>query len=369
MSVVYKDIDDLSQKSSVAGTEKIPVSDTEYITPSQIASDTEKFFFVQGSSSAAGNGTSGEYLSTKWEGTVPGITTPVNGVKIAYRIATNTGVATAGAVLSIDGGTTYKPVVFDVNSVVANRYSVGSTILLVYNSTQTANGYLTSNVKSTITGCWQIMDYDSNTDTKVRQYQSGYNTGGSVGKYPILSRYAITNVNNSYDINYARFHTGVTLNTSTGEIEATSFKKTDGTSSQFLKADGSVDSNTYATTSQIPSVPVTDVTVGGSSVVSNGTAAIPAIPSAPGTLDTTATTAQSTSSSEALSGNISLHKIAKTGTYSDLIGTPTIPTVPTNVSSFTNDANYVKYVLCQDEAAYTAIQNKDSGTLYLIPES
>ena len=45
----------------------------------------------------------------------------------------------------------------------------------------------------------------------------------------------------------------------------------------------------------------------------------------PGTLNTTATTAQSTSSSEALSGDITLHKVAKTGTYSDLIGTPTIP--------------------------------------------
>ena len=103
------------------------------------------------------------------------------------------------------------------------------------------------------------------------------------------------------------------------------------------------------------------------------------IPAAPGTLNTTATTAQSTSSSEALSGNITLHKVAKTGTYNDLIGKPTIPaavtestvtgwgftkntgtyskpstgipasdlaagvipTVPTNVSAFTNDAGYL----------------------------
>lgn len=36
MSVTYKDIDLLSQKSSVAGTEKLPVSDTEYISPDQI---------------------------------------------------------------------------------------------------------------------------------------------------------------------------------------------------------------------------------------------------------------------------------------------------------------------------------------------
>lgn len=85
-------------------------------------------------------------------------------------------------------------------------------------------------------------------------------------------------------------------------------------------------SGTFAMTSDIS---VTDVTVGGSSVVSSGTAVIPAIPSAPGTLNTTATTAQSTSASEALSGSITLHKVAKTGTYSDLIGTPTIPDTST----------------------------------------
>lgn len=37
MAVTYKDIDTLTNKSSVAGTEKIPVSDTQYITPNQIA--------------------------------------------------------------------------------------------------------------------------------------------------------------------------------------------------------------------------------------------------------------------------------------------------------------------------------------------
>lgn len=37
MAVSYKDISLLTQKSSVAGTEKLPVSDTEYITPNQIA--------------------------------------------------------------------------------------------------------------------------------------------------------------------------------------------------------------------------------------------------------------------------------------------------------------------------------------------
>lgn len=61
------------------------------------------------------------------------------------------------------------------------------------------------------------------------------------------------------------------------------------------------------------------------------------IPAAPGTLNTNNTTAQTASSSEALSGTINLHKVAKTGTYSDLIGTPTIPTV--NNSTITVQMN------------------------------
>lgn len=36
MAVVFKDIELLTKKASVAGTEKLPVSDTEYITPEQI---------------------------------------------------------------------------------------------------------------------------------------------------------------------------------------------------------------------------------------------------------------------------------------------------------------------------------------------
>ena len=44
--------------------------------------------------------------------------------------------------------------------------------------------------------------------------------------------------------------------------------------------------------------------------------------SSPGTLDTTYTTSQTTSNSESLSGNIRLHKIAKTGSNDDLLNAP-----------------------------------------------
>ena len=59
MAVIYKDIDLLSQKSAVAGTEKLPVSDTEYITPSQISSkvasdlDAGNIAYIGGQSGSA----------------------------------------------------------------------------------------------------------------------------------------------------------------------------------------------------------------------------------------------------------------------------------------------------------------------------
>lgn len=48
----------------------------------------------------------------------------------------------------------------------------------------------------------------------------------------------------------------------------------------------------------------------------------PTIPAAPGALNTNNSTAQTVASSESLSGTVNLHKVAKTGTYSDLIGAP-----------------------------------------------
>lgn len=305
MAVTYKDIDLLSQKSSVVGTEKLPVSDTEYITPAQIAPSTEKFYFVQGSSSAAGSSTTDQYLSVKWEGTIPGVSTAYNGLKIAYRIATRTGVSGGGVVLSIDN-TNYYPVVIQKNTMVTTHYPVGATFLAVFNSTQTATAYFTKGTKSTVTGCWQIMEYDSNTNTYQREYVSSGNV-----EYPITTRYNTT-TGETYYAEYGRYSEGVTLNPSTNKITASGFKVTGGTSGQFLKADGTTDSNTYALAS--------------------------AVPSAPGTLITNATAAQTASSGEAMSGSITLHKVAKTGTYSDLIGTPTIPTVDSSLSSSSTNA-------------------------------
>lgn len=67
--------------------------------------------------------------------------------------------------------------------------------------------------------------------------------------------------------------------------------------------------------------------------------AFPTIPTV-GSLVTTSTTALATSAGESFGGTINLHKISKTGTYSDLIGKPTIPTVtPSALTIGSNDTN------------------------------
>lgn len=56
----------------------------------------------------------------------------------------------------------------------------------------------------------------------------------------------------------------------------------------------------------------------------------PTIPAAPGTLDTDNSSAQTVSSSEALSGTVKLHKVSKTGSYNDLLNKPSIPAAQVN---------------------------------------
>ena len=79
-------------------------------------------------------------------------------------------------------------------------------------------------------------------------------------------------------------------------------------------------------------------------------------------LDTTATTAQSTSSSEAIagSGTITLHKVAKTGTYSDLIGTPTIPTVNNGTLSIQGNGTTAS-TFTANQSGNTTLNIKGSG--------
>ena len=136
-------------------------------------------------------------------------------------------------------------------------------------------------------------------------------------------------------------------------------KPTTGTSAQFLKGDGSLDSNTYLTSSSISgkedtSNKVTNISSGSTDTqYPSAKCVFDAIKLVSGSvitsyddlsnrprLNTTNTTAQITSGDETLTGLVKLHKISKTGTYSDLIGTPTIPAYAANIALSTS-ANYI----------------------------
>ena len=105
--------------------------------------------------------TSSPYTAAKWYTTVNDnrITSLYSGLTIALKIPV-TGHWTYGTLLNVNGLGDH-PVVYNVNTMIGNRYSAGSTIMLIYNATQTATGYSNSASATTYTGCWQMEDYDT----------------------------------------------------------------------------------------------------------------------------------------------------------------------------------------------------------------
>ena len=71
----------------------------------------------------------------------------------------------------------YHPVVYDVNTSIGDRYSVGSTIILTYNASQTATAYYNSSTATTYTGCWQINDAGSGDESLATSYTADNVTG------------------------------------------------------------------------------------------------------------------------------------------------------------------------------------------------
>ena len=101
------------------------------------------------------------------------------------------------------------------------QYAVGQYLILVYNTTNT---------------CFRVVnDYDANSYAYVRQYQFGENAAGETNKYPILTRYNLTNKHGSYDTAYSRFYTETYVDTSNGYLYAP--KLFSGNSEVALKAD------------------------------------------------------------------------------------------------------------------------------------
>jgi uncharacterized protein (TIGR02145 family) len=86
----------------------------------------------------------------------------------------------------------YKPVVYNVNTMIGTRYAVGSVVWAVYNETQTAKLYLGAGQQNVdIDGCWQVMDYNSDTTTITtirRYYASQLTTTADLLDYTLTFR-------------------------------------------------------------------------------------------------------------------------------------------------------------------------------------
>lgn len=191
-----------------------------------------------------------------------------------------------------------------------------------------------------------------------------------------------TSVATSGDLSVSTTRKKVTIPTAVTEstVSGWGFTKNAGTLTEHAKhkltATNGTATSASGTITYVESLTGTNTATDGNLTVT-ATRKTVTIPSAPGTLKTNNSTAQTTSASESLTGTINLHKVAKTGTYSDLIGTPTIPTVNnstisiqkggTAVDSFTTNASSGKTINIPNELP--SYSSSDSGKILSVNSS
>lgn len=154
-------------------------------------------YYIEGdSSSTAGH----------WVGNNADITEYYNGLTVAYKIPIEGG--SSKTYLKINSLTEVEVVKNATTVVKTTEYPVNSIVILTY-------------TKDGSTAYWKIADYNTNTDTKIRQYVTSTNDS-----YPLLFTYENRdNVpTSSYEANYGRFNSSVYVNPSLGKINATEFE-------------------------------------------------------------------------------------------------------------------------------------------------
>ena len=109
--------------------------------------------------------TTSPYTFAKWDCTDERVTELYDGLMMLYKVPV-AGNGTYGTCFQVNS-LGYHPVVSVVNTMVGTRYGVNATVLLVYDSTVSANVYNNSASAAAISGVWRVVnDYDSgNTNT------------------------------------------------------------------------------------------------------------------------------------------------------------------------------------------------------------
>ena len=162
-----------------------------------MATKSEGVFYIEGTGT-----TDATAKTSTWSGTSDRITEYYDGLTIRYKI----GIAGQSTVTlninELGAKTVYR---FNTTKL-TTQFPVGSIITLIYHAD--LNG-----------GCWVTNDYDANTNT----YQRVYESSSKNVEYPITSRY-YTTTGSTYYAEYGRYSEGVTLNPSTNTVTATTFK-------------------------------------------------------------------------------------------------------------------------------------------------
>ena len=156
-----------------------------------------------------------------WTGALHGVPALYTGLTIAYYLP-YAGSGNATLNITLDNGTTTGAINCYYNTVrLTTHYSAGTTILMTYY----AAGDISISGSATTDNRWCAgSDYDTNSDTKVRQTLSTTNE-----KYPLLLSYAnnTTSTSNIDDVSY-RANT-MYANPSTGTVTATNLQVGGGT--------------------------------------------------------------------------------------------------------------------------------------------
>lgn len=156
--------------------------------------------------------TTSPYTYAKWISNLDcGLKNLYNGmiIKIIVPVTGNT----RGTCLSIDGGTTYHPVVYNTNSLISTHFGIGTALLLMYDNNISASVYNNSTTATAIKGVWRVLNnFDTDNDTKVT------NTLNTTTKAYITGTTSPT-TNTGTQI----FDTGIYLDTTAGMLTANTF--------------------------------------------------------------------------------------------------------------------------------------------------
>ena len=185
-------------------------------------------FFVEGSGT-----TNSTAKTSTWTGASDYIDAYYDGLTIKYKIGVAGQTTTTLNINNLGAKTVY---LFNTTKL-TTHFPVGSIIHLTYHADLNS-------------GCWICNDYDANTNTYQRVYESADNK-----EYAITTRYNQTD-GSSYYAEYGRYTNGVTLNPSTNTITATKFKgDLAGNASTATKAtqdaSGNIITTTYATKAEV----------------------------------------------------------------------------------------------------------------------